>query len=394
MTLNKKSVLISIDSFYDGGAEIFAIRLANALSKFYHVHFMELDSSKSQDKNQIKLLNFGIEIFQPEKDPLKPWADNTWFRRIYKVFKPGLNYAMWLTRRRNKRIADYIKKESIITVNTHAPESNLCMAEVKELIPFKLVTTLHGHYELYRSNMNDDDKFGSFMNAQIEALDDVIYTTNDQLATFLEFNYPKKNLTKIFYGIDLKPDTRITKFNDSSLRLILVSRGIKEKGWQQAIDAVVELQKTGYKISLLIVGDGPEYNKLKDQYDHVQNIELVGHKDNVTDYIKNAHVGILPTYYEAESLPNSIVEYLAMGKPVISTNIGAIPDMIKYKNELAGTLLEAQRGQSVNITKLKEAILKYIEQPSLVGKQSEIAIRAFNKFKMEYCVKEYKQLLN
>ena len=61
-----KKIMISIDSFHDGGAEMFAIRLANGLSDNYEVHFMEYRAGASNVKAQKAQLNSKVKIFSPE----------------------------------------------------------------------------------------------------------------------------------------------------------------------------------------------------------------------------------------------------------------------------------------------------------------------------------------
>ena len=61
-------VLIVIDSFYDGGAEMFAIRLANSLRKQCTVYFMELNPFDTVTKAQLKFLSKEILLFQAGKN--------------------------------------------------------------------------------------------------------------------------------------------------------------------------------------------------------------------------------------------------------------------------------------------------------------------------------------
>lgn len=51
-------------------------------------------------------------------------------------------------------------------------------------------------------------------------------------------------------------------------------------------------------------------------------------------WVKVFDVAILPSYFISESLPNSIIEYLAYDKPVISTNIGEIQRCYTLKTRI------------------------------------------------------------
>jgi hypothetical protein len=63
---NTPNILIAIESFFDGGAEMFAIRLANELALTHNVFFIELYPERTREKRQLSLLDKkGITIFQP-----------------------------------------------------------------------------------------------------------------------------------------------------------------------------------------------------------------------------------------------------------------------------------------------------------------------------------------
>lgn len=97
---------------------------------------------------------------------------------------------------------------------------------------------------------------------------------------------------------------------------------------------------------------------------------------------------MLPTYYIAESLPNSIIEYLFCAKPVITTNIGAITEMISLNEQIAGSSINLHDG-IVNIGSIVNAIENYICNPLLVENHAEVAIRAAEKFTMNSCIVKY-----
>ena len=79
-------------------------------------------------------------------------------------------------------------------------------------------------------------------------------------------------------------------------------------------------------------------------------------------------VGLLPSYFLSESLPNSIAEYLFCGAPVIATRIGEIPQMLDVPAQgLAGVLLE-QNGRSLtDPAALTAAMRAYLTDPALLA---------------------------
>jgi glycosyltransferase involved in cell wall biosynthesis len=223
-------------------------------------------------------------------------------------------------------------------------------------------------------------------------VDFVVYTSPQHLETLDEYYFPHAKRRKIFYGLDVTPDTTLTDYKDGEkLKLVMIARGIKEKGWQEAIESVIDLaNKYTGQLELNLVGQGEYLASLKEIYTQ-PFIHFSGYKENVLDYIRGAHIGLLPTYYVAESLPNTVIEYLLIGKPVISTNAGAIPDMITVQRETAGICINIEEG-GLQVKELKAAIEKYLTNPSLVAAHSQLALVAAKKFGMEECVKSYEEI--
>jgi glycosyltransferase involved in cell wall biosynthesis len=119
----------------------------------------------------------------------------------------------------------------------------------------------------------------------------------------------------------------------SKKNFLFLARIEKEKGVYIAIDAFSEFFKKHPQIesSLVIAGDGPELAAVK-EYVEVQNIPGViftGYVKGATkkDLLLSSHIMLFPTYY-GEGLPNSILEGMLYGMPVISRSIAGIPDVV------------------------------------------------------------------
>ena len=102
------------------------------------------------------------------------------------------------------------------------------------------------------------------------------------------------------------------------IKIITISNYYKNKGLSYLIEAVKDLP-----VTLDIIGDG-DY---KPDITGVSNVNLLG-------YVKNAYK-LLPNYdiYVCSSVkeeaPFSILEAMRAGLPIISTNVGSIPEMVK-----------------------------------------------------------------
>jgi glycosyltransferase involved in cell wall biosynthesis len=83
-------------------------------------------------------------------------------------------------------------------------------------------------------------------------------------------------------------------------------------------------------VTFIIVGEGPEEANLKALI-HEKGLDkrviLLGYRDDLLDIYQSLDLFVHPSL-EAETLPQSILQAMAMGKPVISTPVGSIPEAV------------------------------------------------------------------
>lgn len=382
------NILFAIDSFYGGGAEIFAIRLANGFSRLKQdkIYFVALRPWLTPQNQQKSLLDHNsLEYISLTGT----WTGDLFFG-IFLWIATTLNLKGFLNSLLHKRIRYICNSHKIDLVNSHSYESDHAFAMVKGLCKFKLVTSFHGHYELFENSWRG---FEESCDRLLKDVDAVVYLSPKHIETLDRYHVPKAKRHKIFYGFDMEPTSVPTQFApDQSLKLLMVARGIKEKGWAEFLQAVeIVSQERGSVLSVQLIGEGAFLEQLQPRYQHLPFIEFVGFQKDVLPFVKNAHICVLPSYYMAESLPNSVIEYLMCGKPVITTEVGAIPEMLNYKDQLAGQVLTLKNGV-VSIHDISSSILMYLNNPFMVEQQSQVAIKASEKFRMATCVDNYYQL--
>ncbi|MBI2108854.1 MAG: glycosyltransferase [Parcubacteria group bacterium] len=108
------------------------------------------------------------------------------------------------------------------------------------------------------------------------------------------------------------------------------------KGFSALIDVIAELKKEIPDIKLYIAGDGPERETLKLQvtsYKLQDVVFLVGRLSSgmLTEYIRAADIFVLNTGYEGFS--HQLLEVMALGTPIITTNIGGNSELIENQKE-------------------------------------------------------------
>jgi colanic acid/amylovoran biosynthesis glycosyltransferase len=115
-------------------------------------------------------------------------------------------------------------------------------------------------------------------------------------------------------------------------RLVCVGRLSEEKGQLLLIDAVARLASKGINVDLVLAGDGPMRGAVEasiKNYALGAQIRITGWISSkaVRDEILAARALVLPTF--AEGLPVVIMEAMALHRPVLTTYIAGIPELVK-----------------------------------------------------------------
>ena len=106
----------------------------------------------------------------------------------------------------------------------------------------------------------------------------------------------------------------------------------QRKGAYDLIQAINELYESGQSIHGIMAGDGSDRQQVIDKLNNKSLIEFPGwvEGDNKIELIRQCRYLILPSYNEG--VPVQIIEAMAAGKPVITTNVGGIPDIVQEEN--------------------------------------------------------------
>lgn len=103
--------------------------------------------------------------------------------------------------------------------------------------------------------------------------------------------------------------------------ITMVASFTRYKDYDLFIDVAKEFNKIHNYATFIGVGDGADWQRIHDRVinESVDNVLLTGLRNDVESLIEISDIGILCTY--SEGISNSVIEYMAMGKPVISTDL-------------------------------------------------------------------------
>ncbi len=140
--------------------------------------------------------------------------------------------------------------------------------------------------------------------------------------------------------------------------ILIVGRLSREKDHLTLLRAVNRL-RASLNLHLLVIGEGPERGPIEHQilqHGMTECVTLTGHQSSVEPYYRIANLAVLSS--RSEGSPNTLLEALAAGVPVVATNVGGIPEIVTHEE----SALLVPPG---DIDRMAAAMTKLLADPSL-----------------------------
>ena len=206
-------------------------------------------------------------------------------------------------------------------------------------------------------------------------IDYIITPSNFYKTKLVEDGIPESRIQAHHNFIDLQQYDLNVEDNDFALYFGRLS---KEKGVLNLINAFAKLEKG----KLYIAGEGPEKENIENiikENDLQERVKLLGflNASDMKEMIRKCKFVVVPSIWY-ENCPYSVMETLAIGKPVVGANIGGIPELVQ--DNQTGLIYEYN-----NINDLSEKMKMLFDDSKLVkklGKQAkENATKLYGKDK-------------
>jgi glycosyltransferase involved in cell wall biosynthesis len=211
----------------------------------------------------------------------------------------------------------------------------------------------------------------------------------------IEYEYmPAARIKVIYNGI-----TPLTVEEDRKQEL-LTELGIKPGevviGTVARLDSVknqpMMLQTTrtlidqGYKVRLLLVGDGPERQNLEAERKRLtldNAVIFTGFQSKPADYLSLMDIFLLPSFTEGTSM--TLLEAMSLGIPTVATRVGGTPEIVEDKE--TGFLIESDNQEAFT-----RAIKNLLDQPEQRKKMGSAAKARFEqRFSVKQMVDQYQE---
>ena len=218
------------------------------------------------------------------------------------------------------QMAKFFRREKIDIVHTHLSTSSVngCLAARLAKIP--CVATVHG--------MSGKLSFAF--------ADHMIGVSEGVRQHLIHQGVKADRVTAIYNGVDL-PANLLSKMearkkygiDGDAIVFGTVARLTQMKGIFFSIRAFEEIQKALPNSVYVLVGDGDQaeyFNDLASRHNLSEKILFLGYQSNVFEPLAAMDIFLFPSLKEAMGI--SVVEALAVGLPVVSTNVGGLPEVV------------------------------------------------------------------
>lgn len=364
---NKMTIMYVIDDLLVGGAQNVLLTTINAL-------------------NKRKFKIFVVALFGSRSDGLANEMESAGAEVIF------LRMAHKFDLKASLRLIKLIREKNIMLVHTHLLIANFWGRLAARLAGIKIIiSTLHNYF-YHRKSLN------LIIERAVYPITTKIITVSEDVKRWFikEEKVNKNKFITIYNPIDLNEFTGSTNCQnikkelniDNSYPILGNIQPVRQKNKQQfLIHAMSQIVKVFPNVKLLMVGDGPLKNDMERLVEKLglgKNIIFLGFRRDIPEILSAIDIFVSCPYYEAFGMV--ILEAMAMKKPVVTTRVGGIPEVV-LENETA-VLVEPHNPDQlsaaiINLARDKERLQRF----GVAGR-----MRAEELFSSEFIVRKIEAL--
>ena len=260
------------------------------------------------------------------KTPITKRIEASGLRIIYLDKKPGLDFSIIL------KLRKIFLEFNPDVIHTHLYVDKYVFLASYSSVKKKIVHTIHS---IASEECGEFDKIinGFLFKKRLSIPVALSKTIKNSIINC----YKLKNIDVpiVFNGLQLE---KYHKKNDykvnGNFKIIHIGRFSKPKNHKCLIEGFAKFNKKYSNSELILLGEGKLEDKIMHyikEYSLQDKVHLLGIKENVSNYLYDSDLFILPSLYEG--MPMSLIEAMATGLPIVASNVGGIPDMLDDKKD-------------------------------------------------------------
>lgn len=288
----------------------------------------------------------------------------------------------------------YIKANKIDVVHAHYFPAALCAGMAAILTGIPMVVSIHQNisdYVSYSKNilirlMNLFRRlfFRMLWEIPFRIAGKVIAVSAYVKETMMKDKYQGSKIEVVHNGVDTNiyvPDFNNKSFrkelglSDEHILIGITGRFHVSKGYREIIHASVEIQKKAPLARFVFIGEGEErhsYKLLADELNVADIILFPGLRENMQNVLPSLDIFLLPTYHR-EGFPLSILEAMAVGLPIVISDVGGNFECIEHYK--SGLFIKPNDPKQIS-----DAVLTLIRDPLLAQKLADGARKRVTEF--------------
>ncbi|MBC8554277.1 MAG: glycosyltransferase [Candidatus Brocadiales bacterium] len=245
-----------------------------------------------------------------------------------------------------------LKSHKFDIIHTHAYSAGT-IGRVSAFLAGVPVIISHNQnvYDYYNKYYHFVERFLSYITDGIICVSDVVKKFANETQ-----GIDTKKLVTIYNGIENLRS--VSRKETSALRKELgipidhsvigvIAQFSEKKGFGYLIRSASILLKCRKDVNFLLVGDGTIMGDMKQLCHNLKiekNVIFAGERSDIPEMLSLIDIFVLPSI--REGLPLAILEAMACGKPVIATNVGGVPEVVK--NGINGILVQPQDPEALH----------------------------------------------
>ena len=283
--------------------------------------------------------------------------------KLLELDKKYISIALFRNIKRIWTSAKILKKEQPDIIVSFLPMPSYRILLLRNVIKVPIII----------SDRNDPNKeYKSFINKFLmkrlyKRADGFVFQTEEQRRYFSK---DIQNKSVVIYNPIKDEFLNANKTIQKENTIISVGRLVEQKNQKMLIEAFAKIAKEYPNYKLKIFGTGPLELKLKKQIEELNladKIILCGVCDDIKNELEKSKIFVLSSDYEG--MPNALIEAMAVGLPVISTNCPCGGPKELIENEKNGLLIEV--GSIEELTKKMKYLIENQKKAEEMGENAE-----------------------
>lgn len=305
MNSKKRNLLITLVDLHFGGISNLTLQTAPGLNEKFNV----------------------IVIYFGPNEQMKERFENSGITLVRITYNGGKDIFKAV-----KGLRSFIKENKIDIVSTNFTPDKLIVSLTRILIKFKVVGNIHNSLDPNITPINLRtwrSRFEEFFHNRIA--DKVVGVSECAIENAKKYrNLRNDNLAVIHSGIiGLKNNVANRQKNKKTV-FVTACRFIKIKGLERLINIFAHVNNSNTNWELWLIGNGDMENSLKDKVDFLNledKIIFKGYQKDLVPFYELSDYYINSSYNEALGI--SILEAMSLGLPILGSDVGGVPEVVK-----------------------------------------------------------------